>query len=596
MIFRHAPRRTYTARQRATLRSDRRQADCAAARSHTSHLGLLRPAVLGLGLVTLTTSGCFRGEWRTGPEYPVATTTRLLPTRTVETWELSQTLTPYVVQVKGTQTPRCRHALYGRSQRTDTGKFERIGGNWWAALAISAGIAGGASAGFGAAGWYSQLDPTLGRYVMYGGGGALAAGGLASCFAALARGTTLRYTLCGLMTGLGASVLGGAFASSLYYPGMAPTVKDPVGVPLISTPTFQTLTVAGGGIIAGAVVSGILASIWRGFDDRARVVNLDNSALWDQQQGETTCGQVTALSGRAMGLDVVTERAGSGLGTEVQPLKIRVVVGNQSTQTVDLQGLRAALPSCGALRVTLNPDVLYEQYTDDYMPPVSPAQVNLAAQPMFGQVVPRDGLVLPVLEAKQRVPAKSFVPGISAEVLASVERSCRGEAPAKPATTTPDFVRHPTPAGSQTGTDPEPAVVVPPPVEPGPVVDLTPRPPEDTYVATPGLSPQRRSGQADDGECGFLAQRIRITDCEHQCGKAHQLTSCVFDFRKCQIEARSSTQPQRERDLCDLAWEQCLIKGGISTSTWRRCVEGCAEVAESPSCREPVKSNMPRIE
>jgi len=115
-------------------------------------------------------------------------------------------------------------------------------------------------------------------------------------------------------------------------------------------------------------------------------------------------------------------------------------------------------------------------------------------------------------------------------------------------------------------------------------------------VATPGLSPQRRSGQADDGECGFLAQRIRITDCEHQCGKAHQLTSCVFDFRKCQIEARSSTQPQRERDLCDLAWEQCLIKGGISTSTWRRCVEGCTEVAESPSCREPVKSNMPRIE
>jgi hypothetical protein len=95
-------------------------------------------------------------------------------------------------------------------------------------------------------------------------------------------------------------------------------------------------------------------------------------------------------------------------------------------------------------------------------------------------------------------------------------------------------------------------VVVPPPVEPGPVVDLTPRPPEDTYVATPGLSPQRRSGQADDGECGFLAQRVRITDCEHQCGKAHQLTSCVFDFRKCQIEARSSTQPQRERDLCDL--------------------------------------------
>jgi hypothetical protein len=114
------------------------------------------------------------------------------------------------------------------------------------------------AAGFGAAGWYSQLDPTLGRYVMYGGGGALAAGGLASCFAALARGTTLRYTLCGLMTGLGASVLGGAFASSLYYPGMAPTVKDPVGVPLISTPTFQTLTVAGGGIIAGAVVSGHL--------------------------------------------------------------------------------------------------------------------------------------------------------------------------------------------------------------------------------------------------------------------------------------------------------------------------------------------------
>src|SRR5689334_23110353 len=67
-----------------------------------------RAAALALTLSTAA-SGCWSGEWRAGAEVPIATTARLLPTRTIESWELLPTQTPYVLQVKGTSTPRCRH-------------------------------------------------------------------------------------------------------------------------------------------------------------------------------------------------------------------------------------------------------------------------------------------------------------------------------------------------------------------------------------------------------------------------------------------------------------------------------------------------------
>ena len=82
-----------------------------------------------------------------------------------------------------------------------------------------------------------------------------------------------------------------------------------------------------------------------------------------------------------------------------------------------------------------------------------------------------------------------------------------------------------------------------------------------------------------------MAQRVRITDCEHQCGKALSLMPCVMDFRKCAIEARYSDKSERDRALCELGWEQCLYKAGVSTGSWRRCAEGCIEVNDPPQCK-----------
>ena len=130
-------------------------------------------SALAFALVGVLLSGCYQGEWRLGTEVPIAATARLMTVRSVETWELSEPGNGYVLQLRGSSTPRCRHALYGKTRRTDTGTFERLGGNWWKGAAVIAGIAGGAGVGIGLGGWISQLDSKYGPPIAYAGGGAI---------------------------------------------------------------------------------------------------------------------------------------------------------------------------------------------------------------------------------------------------------------------------------------------------------------------------------------------------------------------------------------------------------------------------------------
>src|SRR5262249_993915 len=154
----------------------------------------------------------------------------------------------HVVQVKASVVPRCRYVLYGTTRRVDTGRFKRTGGGWWSALAILTGAAGGAAGGFGVGGWFSELYPDWGRYPMHGGGAGLAAGGLAACIATIVRPTKLRFAMCGILVGLGGSILAGAGLSGVPGPdskGSLPTDKG--FVPLIDVNTFRTLALAGAG-------------------------------------------------------------------------------------------------------------------------------------------------------------------------------------------------------------------------------------------------------------------------------------------------------------------------------------------------------------
>jgi hypothetical protein len=111
--------------------------------------------------------------------------------------------------------------------------------------------------------------------------------------------------------------------------------------------------------------------------------------------------------------------------------------------------------------------------------------------------------------------------------------------------------------------------------------------------SSPAPTPIRRStgrGDGDDGECSTDAQQSRYADCEHQCGRALELSSCLFTFRKCHIEARAATQAQKEREACDLAWEQCLFTANVAPGSWRRCVDGCAQANEPRACQTKKSS------
>lgn len=596
MILRRAPRSTTEPTAPTDRSTEHRAAPAANRPSRPPRARSLGAAPLGLLLAIAATSGCYSGEWRTGVETPVAVTSRLLPTRTVETWELSATTVPYVLQLKGTMTPRCRMALYGKSRRTDTGKFERVGGAWWKALAIISGVGGVFGLGFGAGGYVpSIVDPTYGRPIMYAAGSGLVVGGLVSCFMALSRPSRTRQALCGVLTGLGGSVLAGSVLSTLPSPNKVAQPGQPTPT-LIDPAQYQQILLAGAGLAGGAVATGAIASLWRGYDDRARVVTIDNASLWDEQQPEQTCGALKPLLGRTVGLEIVAENAAQGLGSEAQPMKMRVAIAHAATQPVDLTPLRQALPSCGTLTVRIVPDVVYERFSEDFTPPVTPDLMNKAAQPIYGHIVPADGMTLPVMEGRLRPSGKQGVPGLPAETLARVERACRGEpepvAPGKapPRRPTPQpMVQGPRPVQAPVPPAPEPGAPVEPAQPEQPVAPAPPVPRPDEFVMTPGVSlaprPADQQGQPAEGECSVENQQSRVRDCEHQCGKALALMPCVMDFRKCAIEARYSSTSDKDRALCDLAFEQCLYRVGVSTSSWHRCVEGCVEVNEPPRCK-----------
>lgn len=569
---------------------------------------LLRPyflrVLLGVAFGA-TLGGCYQGEWRLGIETPVSTATRLVPTRDIERWELNPSTVANVLQVKATVSPRCRYALYGTMRRTDTGRFKRIGGGWWTALAIATGAAGGAAGGFGLGGWVSNLYPEWGRYAMFGAGGAVVAGGLASCVAALVSPSKLRFAMCGILVGFGGAVLGGAGISGLAGAGStSSSPTNPGFTPLIDVNTFRTLAFTGAGLVGGSIFSGIISGSWRGYIDRERSVDIESAQSWDAQTSEQPCATNRPMAGRTAALEVTSEYLTEGLGSDASPIKIRIALGGQSSQTVDLRPLRQALSSCGALHVQLAPDIMYEMYVDDYMPPVPPDQIVPGSRPVHGIITPRDGVWLPaprgILRERWAAPKKPIgVPGVSPEVLASVERRCRGEqsddmevAAGPPASDTES--RN---ADGPRVSRPRPSVA---PMAPAAGAEAPQAPPstasrnapagasENTFMATPGLTPQRRPlarGDSDDGECSADAQQARYADCEHQCGRALELSTCLFTFRKCHINARGSAQPQKEHDACDLAWEQCLYNANIAPGSWRRCVDGCVQTNEPASCK-----------
>lgn len=559
-----------------------------------------------IGLAALvavaTFSGCYQGEWRLGVEVPVATTNRLVPVRDVERWELASTTVPNVVQVKASISQRCRYALYGTTRRTDVGHFKRVGGGWWTALAIATGTAGGAAGGFGVGGWMSNLYPEWGRYAMYGAGGAVAATGLATCIATLARPTRVRLALCGIFVGLGGAVLGGAAISGLPSATSTSATPNTSGfTPLIDTTTFRTLALAGAGLIGASIFTGIIGGTWRDHIERERVVENESMQTWDPQTSEQACGAARPLSGRVAALEVTSEYLTDGLGSDASPLKLRVALGGQSQQSVDLRPLRAALPSCGALRVQLVPDIVYETFSDDYIPPVPPDQMLPSGRPIHGLIGPRDGIWLSARNTERHIQNNkpTIIAGISPEVLAAVEQRCRGDQPPAESvdeprrpSARPQAARRPPPPEQSA---PEPEAPVATPAAPQTPVSAADRPSapsansEGSFAATPGLglTPQRRplAGSDSDAECSADSQQARFADCEHQCGRALELSACLFAFRKCHINARGTALPQKERESCDLAWEQCLFNANVAPGSWRRCVDGCVQANEPGSCK-----------
>ena len=68
------------------------------------------------------------------------------------------------------------------------------------------------------------------------------------------------------------------------------------------------MMIGGGGAIVGSIATGIVGRLWSGLRrPGARAVDVNNAALWDAQQSESTCGQVSALYGRTVALDIVAE-------------------------------------------------------------------------------------------------------------------------------------------------------------------------------------------------------------------------------------------------------------------------------------------------
>ncbi len=556
-------------------------------------------SALALALFGVLLSGCYQGEWRLGTEVPIAATTRLMTVRTVETWELSEPGNGYVLQLRGSSTPRCRHALHGKTRRTDTGTFERLGGNWWKGAAVIAGIAGGAGVGIGLGGWISQMDSKYGPPIAYAGGGAIAAGGLASCLASISYSSKARLAFCGILTGFGASILAGGALSTL--PGTSSTTTPIIGgssmsttttSPLIDTATFQTITFAGGGLVGGSILTGIIGNSWQGNEDRIRTIDSSSSALWDDQQPETACSAPSSLVARSAVLTIVVENLASGPGSEERPLKVRVQPVGPGPQMVDLRWIRQAIPSCGALTVKVSPDVAYPIFGEDYTPMVAPDLLGQAVRPVFTQILPPEGISLPPLvESYKPLSGKAMLHGLSPETLKSIERVCSGESavPSKPKPKPAlrpmvPAPTEPTPPVEPVATQGEPSKLV--------VTPITVRP--DDLGLTPGLSVVApREGHEDDAECSRQSQKARLTDCEFQCARnLLQSATCLPDYRRCVSESLTSGQRAKERALCEVTWQECVSRVGISGSTFRSCTEACADANTPAQCREAKRPRL----
>lgn len=540
---------------------------------------LLRRGVAPLWALTLW-AGCYQGEWRIGPEVPLRSTGRLMPTRDVERWEITPTVTSFVVQVRGDLTQRCRTAQFGTSRRTDTGRFERSGGRIWSGVAIGSGVVGGALALAGGAGWIARDSGSAARPAMYTTGGALMAGGLVSCIMTLQQRSTARTALCGVLGGAGLALVGGTLLQQLVWKEapMATMNMDGTVTPAGIDP-LRGLVYGGGALVGVSLATGIVGALWRGDVERQRVIEVQNTSLWDRQQSEAACGPGRPLLGRSATLEVSAERLSEGQGSDGEPLRVPVVLGEEGTAVVDLRALRQSLSECGVLKVRLAPDTLYEQYVDDYVPPAAPAALDKAPRPVKGQVVPAEGITLQSIEGRRKPAAaaaqkgpRPSIAGLEESVLSGLERRCRafvapvGEA--RPPVEEPPFTPAPVvPRGPQEA----PLTAVPPPrVAPAP---RTPK------VATP----EAPAPAAPANECAAAKQTL-LHDCETSCGKALDVSTCVFERRKCQIDARYNPQRQRELELCELSWEKCLFKTGVVPGTWGRCVETCQRKNDPGLC------------
>jgi len=538
-------------------------------------------------------SGCYQGEWRRGVEVPIATTGRLLTVRTVETWELAEPGNGYVLRLRSTSTPRCRHALYGRTSRTDTGTFERLGGNWWKGAAVLTGIAGGAGLGIGLGGWIAGMDPKYGPPVTYAAGGAIAAGGLASCLASISSGSKVRYTFCGILTGFGASLLAGGALSTLPGGTSTTTTSTTSSSGLIDQSTFQTITMAGGGVIGASILTGIIGNAWQGNEDRIRTVDSSSAAIWDDQEPEADCNVPVSLVSRRAILRVIVENVATGAGSEETPLVVKVPLLGPGPQMVDLRRIRHELSHCGALTVKVVPDVAYPAFRDEYTPLVSPDQLSQAVRPIFSQVLPPEGVVLePLAVGTPPLPAPRSaldgLHGIEQAKLKQLDRRCSGEVPSPVKTKPPVVVVPPEPSvvgseGPAKQEPPQPSEMV---INPGQTRKRQPQSIEELGL-TPGLQLQAPlEGHENDSDCSRESQKARLIDCEHQCGRNLQVASCVTEFRACVATARSTAQPLRERSVCEGSWHDCVNRANVSSSSFKSCTEACADANTPAMCRE----------
>ena len=547
-----------------------------------------RASMLLVALGGLGVSGCYQGEWRLGTEVPVSMTSRLHSVRSVETWELGEAGGGTVVKLKATSTPRCRLAMYGKSSRTDTGTFERLGGNWWKGASIITGIAGGAGVGIGLGGMITQLEPKYGGPITYATGGAIAAGGIASCLASISNGSKARYAFCGILTGFGASILAGGALSTI--PGSSTgTTGTGTGSgtsssaaatsSLVDLQTFQTILMAGGGMVGVSILTGIIGHAWQGNEDRIRTVDSPSAAIWDDQQSESACNAPSPLQARSATLNITVENVQSGPGSDEKPLKVRVQPVGPGPQMVDLRWIRQALPSCGILTVKVVPDVVYPPYSDDYTPTVGPDLIGKSVRPLFTQVLPPDGVPIEPLVSPLKTPPptnKSVLHGILPETLRQIDRVCSGEVPVAVKPKLP-----PIPVAPQ----------LPPPEVPSDPAKIVTAPKPAPAIEEPELTPGLHLGGAMEGDsaeadCGRLAQQARLQDCELQCGRNLQVTSCLAEYRPCVAVAKTASQPLRERSLCEVTWHECLDRKGVASGTFRSCTEACADANTPSVCRE----------